>query len=123
MLESLTIRNYAIIDELTADFTGGLNIITGETGAGKSIVVDALELVLGARASAEMIRAGADFLEVSGVFILDKSLIEEALPGDVDNDILIQSYRIVVISIFYSGYHYVAATENNDITIYCLRTV
>ncbi|MFC1692457.1 DNA repair protein RecN [Candidatus Latescibacterota bacterium] len=89
MLESLTIRNYAIIDELTADFTGGLNIITGETGAGKSIVVDALELVLGARASAEMIRAGADFLEVSGVFILDKSLIEEALPGDVDNDILI----------------------------------
>lgn len=68
MLESISIQNYAIIDEMTVEFSDGLNIITGETGAGKSIVVDALELILGARASGEMIRAGAAKLMVSGVF-------------------------------------------------------
>ncbi len=68
MLESLTIRNYAIIDELAVSFSGSLNVITGETGAGKSIVVDALELILGARASVEMIRQGSDALTVSAVF-------------------------------------------------------
>jgi len=68
MLESLSIKNYAIIDESTIQFSPGLNVITGETGAGKSIVVDSLELVLGARASTDMIRAGLDFLEVTGVF-------------------------------------------------------
>lgn len=89
MLETLTIKNYAIIEEMTADFTGGLNVITGETGAGKSIVVDALELVLGSRASADMIRAGASSLEVSGVFTYEKSLVEGVLPVDNDENILI----------------------------------
>ena len=86
MLESLTIRNYAIIDEMTAEFSSGLNIITGETGAGKSIVVDALELVLGARASSEMIRAGAASLDVSGVFTPKTALEENILPFRVDEE-------------------------------------
>ncbi len=89
MLESLTIRNYAIIDEMTAEFAGGLNVITGETGAGKSIVVDALELVLGARASVNMIRAGASSLEVSGVFTSDKTVVESILSFDVEEGTLI----------------------------------
>lgn len=71
MLESLKIHNYAIIDEMSVVFSRGLNVLTGETGAGKSIVVDALELLLGARASNEMIRSGADAMEVTGVFTLD----------------------------------------------------
>ncbi len=71
MLESLTIHNYAIIDEMSVEFSRGLNVLTGETGAGKSIVVDALELLLGARASNEMIRSGADSMKVTGVFTLD----------------------------------------------------
>lgn len=79
MLESLNIRNYAIIDEMTVGFTGGLTVITGETGAGKSIVVDALELALGARASMEMIRADAEEMEVSCVFSHDNNLKNEAL--------------------------------------------
>jgi len=70
MLESLTVKNYAIIDGMTIEFAPGLNIITGETGAGKSIVVDALELLLGTRASLDMIRNGAESLEVTGVFSL-----------------------------------------------------
>jgi len=89
MLESLTIRNYAIIDEMTACFSPGLNIITGETGAGKSIVVDALELVLGARASQEMIRADETVLEVTGVFSGDTAALGDALPFEIDDEPII----------------------------------
>ncbi len=89
MLESLSIRNYAIIDEMSVDFSGGLTVITGETGAGKSIIVDALELALGARASAEMIRAGADELEISCVFTLDDVIRTEDFPVDGDENVLV----------------------------------
>ena len=51
MLETLRIQNYALIDDLEVDFGGGFNVLTGETGAGKSIIVGALNLALGARAS------------------------------------------------------------------------
>ncbi len=68
MLKSLTIKNYALIDELTVDFANGLDIITGETGAGKSIIIDALSLILGERATAEAIRTGADKAVVEGIF-------------------------------------------------------
>jgi DNA repair protein RecN (Recombination protein N) len=60
VLLTLHIKNYALIDELSMEFTEGLNIITGETGAGKSIIIDALGLVLGERADAECVRKGAD---------------------------------------------------------------
>ncbi len=59
MLRSLYIRDYALIEELSVDFSGGLNILTGETGAGKSIIIGALKLLLGGRASPEMVRTGA----------------------------------------------------------------
>jgi DNA repair protein RecN (Recombination protein N) len=89
MLESLTIRNYAIIEEMTVQFSDGLNVITGETGAGKSIVVDALELVLGARASTEMIRSGADSMSVSGVFTLESDLPKVEFAVETEDGILI----------------------------------
>lgn len=81
MLKSISIRNYAIIDEADSEFEPGLNIITGETGAGKSILIDALGLILGERASNEMIRAGAEKAVVEGVFSVAsnrkiKSLLE-----------------------------------------------
>ncbi|MEP0823536.1 MAG: DNA repair protein RecN [Ignavibacterium sp.] len=68
MLKSISIRNYAIIDKVEAGFEPGLNIITGETGAGKSILVDAMGLILGERASSEVIRTGADKAVVEGIF-------------------------------------------------------
>jgi DNA repair protein RecN (Recombination protein N) len=68
MLTTLLIRNYALIDELQVAFANGLVIITGETGAGKSIIVDAVGLVLGERASVESIRTGADKAVVEGTF-------------------------------------------------------
>jgi DNA repair protein RecN (Recombination protein N) len=89
MLESITIRNYAIIEEMTVQFSDGLNIITGETGAGKSIVVDALELVLGGRTSTDMIRSGASMMTVTGVFTLEPGVSLRELPFGIDEGILI----------------------------------
>ena len=68
MLRSLTVRDYALIEELEVEFDSGLNIITGETGAGKSILLGALKLLLGDRASTEALRTGAKKAVVEGVF-------------------------------------------------------
>ena len=68
MLVELVIENYAVIERLRVRFHRGLNLLTGETGSGKSIVVDALGLLLGGRASAEMIRTGAERARISGIF-------------------------------------------------------
>jgi DNA repair protein RecN (Recombination protein N) len=68
MLKTLLIKNYALIEEVEVEFESGLNIITGETGAGKSILIDALSLVLGERASSDVIRRGSDKAVVEAVF-------------------------------------------------------
>ncbi|CUS99232.1 DNA replication and repair protein RecN [Candidatus Kryptobacter tengchongensis] len=68
MLRSLYVKNYALIEEVQVEFKSGLNIITGETGAGKSILIDALGLILGERASSEVVRKGADKTVVEGIF-------------------------------------------------------
>jgi len=71
MLEELRIRDFAIIDDLTLQFSPGLVVFTGETGAGKSIILDALNAILGARVDTTNIRKGADRALVEGVFRLD----------------------------------------------------
>jgi DNA repair protein RecN (Recombination protein N) len=68
VLREIHVRNLAVLAEASVDFGQGLNVLSGETGAGKSIVVDSLALLAGARASAEMIRSDAESLTVSGVF-------------------------------------------------------
>jgi DNA repair protein RecN (Recombination protein N) len=68
MLVELSVENYAVIESVRVRFHAGLNLLTGETGSGKSIVVDALGLLLGGRASAEMVRAGAARARISGIF-------------------------------------------------------
>ncbi|MBU6367124.1 MAG: AAA family ATPase, partial [Gemmatimonadetes bacterium] len=70
MLTELRIRNVAVIDQVTLVLAPGLNVLTGETGAGKSLVVGALELLLGERAAADRVRAGCDKGSVEGVFEL-----------------------------------------------------
>ena len=70
MLHQLEVENYAVIEKLRVVFHCGLNLLTGETGSGKSILVDAFSLLLGARASPELIRAGAERARVAGVFEL-----------------------------------------------------
>ncbi len=67
MLTHLQIRDFAIVDTLEVDFTAGLTVLTGETGAGKSIIVDALQWLAGGRLGADAIRHGAERAEVSAV--------------------------------------------------------
>jgi len=68
MLLELRVENYAVIDSLAVEFAPGLNLLTGETGAGKSILIDALSLLLGDKASSDMVRHGSEKAVVSGVF-------------------------------------------------------
>ena len=68
MLTRLSIRNVVLIEALDLDFAGGLGVLTGETGAGKSILLDALGLVLGARADSGLVRAGEDQASVTASF-------------------------------------------------------
>jgi DNA repair protein RecN (Recombination protein N) len=71
VLIELRLENYAVIDNVVVEFAPGLNLLTGETGAGKSILIDALALLLGEKASSDVIRAGADKAVVSAVFEVD----------------------------------------------------
>ncbi len=80
MLRELRIKSFAIIDGVSIEFGKGLNVLTGETGAGKSIIVDALGLALGERAYPEMIKTGAEGASVEAVFELEKNPI----PGQLD---------------------------------------
>jgi len=78
MLAQLTISDFAIISHLEIDFRSGLNILSGETGAGKSIIINAVNLILGGRASADLIRSGSKEARVEALFNLpDNSLISE----------------------------------------------
>jgi DNA repair protein RecN (Recombination protein N) len=71
MLVELRLENYAVIDNLVVEFASGLNLLTGETGAGKSILIDALALLLGDKASSEVVRAGTERAVLSAVFELE----------------------------------------------------
>lgn len=95
MLQSLNIENVAIIDRAEIDFTKGFNLLTGETGAGKSIIVDAIHLILGERASKELIRSGKEQASAEAVFTVGsesaKSLLEEnGIPLDEDNLLIVR---------------------------------
>lgn len=79
MLIELSIRNFAIIEEAQIRFDPGLNVLTGETGAGKSILIDALGAVLGERTSADMVRTGASGAAIDATFDLDKMAGHEPL--------------------------------------------
>src|SRR5690625_6370379 len=70
MITHLSIRNFAIIDEISISFTDGLTVLTGETGAGKSIIIDAVHLLIGGRASSQFIKHGEERAEIVGQFEL-----------------------------------------------------
>src|SRR5207248_11208181 len=74
VLSQLTIRNFAIVDHLEIDWQPGLNVITGETGAGKSILIDAVGALLGDRLGPEVVRSGAQRAIIEGVFTISDDL-------------------------------------------------
>lgn len=79
MLVNLHVKNLAIIDEVEVDFTERFNVLTGETGAGKSIIIGSIDLALGAKASKEVIRSGAEYALVELTFAVERSTQKEAL--------------------------------------------
>src|SRR5436190_4710969 len=79
MLVELSVENYAVIDQVVVEFGPGLNLLTGETGAGKSILIDALALLMGDKASPEVVRYGAEKAVVSCVFRPESAQINRIL--------------------------------------------
>jgi len=96
MLRELRLKNFAVVESVTVPFTPGLNVLTGETGAGKSILVDAIVLVRGARAQTDVIRAEAETATVEAVFAIDgagaaRGVLDEAgLTADDNAEIVVR---------------------------------
>jgi len=94
MLRELTIKNYALIEDIQISFEKGLNILTGETGAGKSIIIGALSLLLGERVKADVVRKGSSSCEVSGLFSIEGNdllkgyLVENGVAEEDDKEVL-----------------------------------
>jgi len=88
MLNSLLIKDYALIENIEVQFGKGLNIITGETGAGKSILIDAMSLLLGDRASIEVVRKGSEKSVVEGIFDIsgNKKVLNLLHENDIEAD-------------------------------------
>ncbi|MCR5786824.1 MAG: AAA family ATPase, partial [Acholeplasmatales bacterium] len=79
MLKTLSVRNFAIIEDITISFKPGMTVLTGQTGAGKSLLIDSISLLLGARADTDMIRFGASEAYVSAIFDYNNKHIDELL--------------------------------------------
>ncbi len=96
MLVELRLENYAVVDNLAVEFAPGLNLLTGETGAGKSILIDALALLLGNKASSDVIRSGADKATVSAVFEVESGA-EKMVAQILENNGIDQEDESVIL--------------------------
>lgn len=94
MLKTLRIKDYAIIENLEIDFSSGLNILTGSTGAGKSILIGALSLVLGEKADSGLIRTGASHSAVEAIFEVKRN---SALAVFLQNESLSSEENSVIV--------------------------
>jgi DNA repair protein RecN (Recombination protein N) len=94
MLQFLNISNIALIDDMQVEFDGGLNLLTGETGSGKSIIVDALGVLIGGRFTSELIKSGAERASIEGLFSVasnpDLEIILENAGFDANNELIIR---------------------------------
>ncbi|NWK85678.1 AAA family ATPase, partial [Staphylococcus sp. GSSP0090] len=121
MLQTLSIKQFAIIDELEVHFGDGLTVLSGETGAGKSIIIDAIGQLIGMRASSNYVRHGEKKAVIEGIFDIDESKeaisILEALDIDIDEDFL-----LVKREIFSSGKS-MCRVNNQIVTLQDLRKI
>ena len=120
MLLELRVENYAVIDSLAVEFAPGLNLLTGETGAGKSILIDALSLLLGDKASTEMIRHGAEKAVVSGVFEAEEKQLRRVLE---ENGIEPEGAQIIVKREIAAGGKGRVFVNNQPATVGLLRAL
>ena len=120
MLLELRVENYAVIDSLAVEFSSGLNLLTGETGAGKSILIDALSLLLGDKASTDMIRHGAEKAVVSGVFEADEKRLRHLLE---ENGIDTEGNQVIVKREVAAGGKGRVFVNNQPATVALLRAL
>lgn len=121
MLTHLQIRDFAIVDAAELEFSPGLTVLTGETGAGKSIVVDALTLAAGARAGADQIRAGAERAEVSATF--DVRLAPRQLRDLLDEQSIVTGDELVVRRVVASDGRSRAYLNGQTVPVQLLRDI
>ena len=122
MLRELHIQNLAVIQDITVELCPGLNCFTGQTGAGKSLVIGALEILLGLRQPSDMLRKGAAEGRVSGVFHLDSQNLREEIAGATDLPLEDEPELIIARRIFESG-RTSASLNGNPITGAMLKQV
>jgi len=103
MLRELHISNLAVIEDATVEFEAGLNVFTGQTGAGKSLVIGAFEALIGLRKATDMIRPGADEARISGVFEADNPALATALTAALDQTIDPGDEMLITRKLFASG--------------------
>lgn len=98
MIEKLKIKNFAIIDDMTIDFKSGFSVIIGETGTGKSIIIEAINLILGERANNAMIKDGCEKSFLTGVFTINEEVKAYLNSCDIDYDEKIEIVRILNVN-------------------------
>lgn len=118
MLEKLSVKNFAIIEDLTICFNSGMNVLTGETGAGKSLIIDTISLILGSRADSDMIRYGQSYARVECEFTNDNSVLE-----------LLEKYnipvcdKITILREIYDNSKNVIKINNHSVSLTILKII
>lgn len=119
MIDRISISNFALVESLDLDFEGGLSILSGETGAGKSIIIDALTMLNGGRASTDLIRSGCDKSTIVGVFtITDNKALEIKSKHDIETD----NQLIISREIYQTGKS-IAKVNNKMVTASILKAI
>lgn len=121
MLQTLSIKQFAIIDELEIHFSDGLTVLSGETGSGKSIIIDAIGQLIGMRASSDFVRHGEKKAIIEGIFDIDNSKEAISVLNDLDIDID-EDFLLVKREIFSSGKS-ICRINNQIVTLQDLRRV
>jgi len=107
MLKTLLIKNFALIEFVEIEFESGLNILTGETGAGKSIIIDALSLILGDRTKSDVVRKGSEKALIEGTFgmtgnvQIEKMLVQHEIERQDDFNPAQRNFHERTIALFY----------------------
>src|SRR3954469_2617226 len=123
MLRELHISNLAVISDARLELHPRLNCFTGATGAGKSLVIGAIEVLLGLRSPAEMLRRGADEGRVSGVFEINDSSILKQLDAITDTDVSAHGGEILLTRRLFASGRSSVSLNGNPITLAMLKSV
>ncbi|HXG43076.1 MAG TPA: DNA repair protein RecN [Dehalococcoidia bacterium] len=122
MLAELVVRNFAVIEEVRVSFSPGLNVLTGETGAGKSLIIDAVGALLGSRLDADAVRAGAASAQVEGVFLLSEEVRERLASALEEAGVPLDDELVVVREVSQAGRN-LARANGRTVPLSLLREV